>query len=247
MNILITNDDGIFAPGLKALASELIKNGHNVEIFAPDKQNSGKSHSITLRDALIVKKVNIPGLNCKSYSVSGTPADCVRAAVQINKSKYDFCFSGCNYGYNAGKDICYSGTVSAAFEANLNNIPAFAVSIDFDSENPKFETACIYTLKIFNKINQIIKDPIVININSPSVTSDKIMGIKVCNTDSSITNEYKTVKTDEEYSIKLIGRKLTEAGKDTDIYYLRQNYISLTPLMYDVDDYNIFDKLRKCL
>ena len=104
MNILLTNDDGVFAPGIKELGSQLLEKGYNVTIVAPEEQNSGKSHAITLMKKLYVKKVKIEGLSCNAYSVSGTPADCVRTAVELFSKEYDYCFSGCNLGYNAGMD-----------------------------------------------------------------------------------------------------------------------------------------------
>ena len=236
MNILLTNDDGIFAPGLKILAEGLINEGHNVTIFAPDRQNSGKSHSITLGHSLVVEKTEIEGLDCICYSVTGTPADCIRAAMQVSDTKYDFCFSGCNYGYNAGKDISYSGTVSAAIEANFYNIPSFAVSVDFDRITPHFDTACYYAIKIFNDVKEMVKYPAVININSPSIDIKSVKGIKVCSTGSSITDKYDMTETEKGYELKLVGRNFIKEKDYTDRHYLEENFITVTPLVYNLDD-----------
>src|SRR5665647_1089265 len=133
MRLLLTNDDGINAKGIYALAKEIEKN-HEVIIVAPDKERSACGHSITLTRPLIVRETKLIGLKSKAFSVDGTPADCVKIAInklidsKIN-GKIDMVVSGINKGLNLGTDVLYSGTVSAAIEATIYKIPAMTVSM----------------------------------------------------------------------------------------------------------------------
>ena len=131
MRILLTNDDGVMAEGIYALAKELEKD-HEVIIIAPETQRSAQSHAVTILQPLTVKEVKLDGLKSKAYSISGTPADCVRAGLEVLIDEpIDYVFSGINMGLNSGMDILYSGTVSAAIEANIYGIPSIAVSAEF--------------------------------------------------------------------------------------------------------------------
>src|SRR5690606_19674244 len=124
MRLLLVNDDGIHAEGINKLAMELEKK-HEVTIVAPNDERSAQSHALTLRKPLIVKEVKLEGIKSRAYSVSGTPADCVRIALdQLIKEPVDLVISGINKGLNVGMDVLYSGTVSAAIEANLYGIPS---------------------------------------------------------------------------------------------------------------------------
>ncbi len=130
MRLLLTNDDGINAKGIYALAKELEKN-HEVIIVAPDNERSACGHSITLTRPLIVKEIKLEGLKSKAFSVDGTPADCVKIAInKLIDSKIDMVVSGINKGLNLGTDVLYSGTVSAAIEASIYKIPAMAISME---------------------------------------------------------------------------------------------------------------------
>src|SRR5690554_2639976 len=124
MRILLTNDGGIKAEGIYALAKELEKE-HELIIVAPEIQKSAQSHAVTISQPLVVKEVELDGLKSKAYSISGTPADCVRAGLEVLiEEPVDFVFSGINMGLNSGMDVLYSGTVSAAIEANIYGIPS---------------------------------------------------------------------------------------------------------------------------
>ena len=134
MKILLTNDDGIMAEGIQTLAKELEKE-HEVIIVAPDIQKSAQSHAITLFKPLVIKTVKLEGIKGKAYSVNGTPADCVRAGIEALTDKpIDLVFSGINIGLNSGMDILYSGTVSAAIEASIYNMPSIAVSTEYTNQ-----------------------------------------------------------------------------------------------------------------
>ncbi len=243
MKILLTNDDGFFAPGIKAMAKALLEEGYDVKLFAPEFENSGKSHSITLMEKLNVNKVNIKGLDCQCYSVSGTPADCVRAAIQIEGNNFDYCFSGVNLGYNAGMDILYSGTVSAAIEANVFGINSIAVSAKYARDKTKFSSAAKSAIEVFDKLHDKLDRVQVLNVNVPNLNDSELAGIKICRVGGSIIDRYQTVKTDTGYTLELHGRNNEKEVNKSDRYYLEQGYVTVTPLVYDLTNIKLIEKL----
>ena len=128
MHFLLTNDDGISAVGLKALSQAALERGHTVTVCAPQTQQSATSHHLTLHAPLMTQEV--PWEGAEAYAVAGTPADCARIGILLSKQPIDYVFSGINDGVNAGTAVYYSGTVSAAREARMCNLPAMAVSIE---------------------------------------------------------------------------------------------------------------------
>lgn len=245
MNILLTNDDGVFAPGIAELGSQLIKKGYNVTIVAPESQNSGKSHAITLMQKIYVKQVKIEGLDCDAYSVSGTPADCVRAAIEIFGNKFDYCFSGCNLGYNAGMDILYSGTVSAAIEANVFDITSIAVSAQYNRENTNYKSASTVAIEVFEKIQDKMGETVVLNVNVPKLDYDNLSGIALCKIGGSVMDKYTTFKVQNGYTLELHGRNDHENLENTDRYYLDNGYATVTPLLYDLTSDELLDTLKE--
>ena len=229
MRILLTNDDGYFAPGILAFAKETRKRGHEVVIFAPDKENSAKSHSITILEPPHVKKVEIEDF--EAYSVSGTPADCVRAAIEVKGHNFDFVFSGCNLGLNSGMDILYSGTVSAAVEANILGIPSLALSAQYKHGNCNFQTAVYYGLEVFEKIKNL-KEAKLVNVNTPKLEINKVKGIKVASVGGSITDKFKKTVKGDTIKIEVVGRD-AQNDIETDRTYLEDGYVTVTPLIYD--------------
>ncbi|WBW49960.1 5'/3'-nucleotidase SurE [Peptoniphilus equinus] len=244
MNILVTNDDGYFAPGLKALAKALHDAGHNVTVMAPHQENSGMSHSITFLEALKVSPVTIEGLDVMAYSVSGTPADCVRAAVNILNRKFDFCFSGCNNGYNAGMDVLYSGTVSAAVEANLFNINAIAVSTEFKKTHMHYDTSARVALEVFDKIKDTLEPVQVVNINVPSMEYEKLSGIRAAKLGGVIQDHFDAEPQGDGFNIHLMRRDTQTYEKGTDRYLLQSGYATVTPLVYDFNNPALLHRLR---
>lgn len=247
MNILLTNDDGYFSEGIKELAKQLIAEGHRVTIVAPHEENSGKSHSITLMKKFNISPVTIEGVDAMCYSVSGTPADCVRAALNIIDTKFDFCFSGCNFGYNAGMDILYSGTVSAAIEANLMGINAIAVSSEFSREKMYYDTAAKVAIEVFNKVHSSLDEIQVININVPACEYKDLKGIRVAKIGGMVIDKYTKLQTESGYTLELKGREMKSYNEDTDRILLTNGYATVTPLLYDLTNEkllkNISDKL----
>lgn len=244
MKILLTNDDGINAEGLYTLAKELEKN-YEVIIVAPDNQRSAQSHAITLFKPIIVKEVKLEGLKSKAYSISGTPADCVRVGLDaLSDGDIDLVFSGINMGLNAGMDILYSGTVSAAIEANIYQIPSIAVSAEYLDGETNFNIAAKYAMKIFEKLKEkFMETSTLLNINVPYTEEEELAGIKVSKIGEPIYDYFFEGENGEgEKTLQVKGRKNIELEKDTDRYYLRQGYVTVTPLHYDLTN---FDSLKK--
>lgn len=246
MNILVTNDDGVFAPGIKYLVHELENAGYNVVVFAPHRECSGKSHSITLKEKIIVKEECLDGVKGKVYSVTGTPADCVRIAKEMLNEDFDLVVSGCNFGLNAGMDIHYSGTVSAAMEANLFGKSAIAISALVKNGEVMFETAVKCLIDVLKKYEDYLtKNVTVFNINTPCVKYEDIKGIKFCRVSKSALDNYSITFSGNSTEIILKGRKLIEHEENTDRYFLQRGYATVTPLIYDLSDEKIIEELNK--
>jgi 5'-nucleotidase len=170
MQILLTNDDGIFAPGLAAVYKQLINLG-DVTVVAPAESRSGASHSITYKVPLVCNKVDINGL-FNGFSVKGSPADCVKLAVmQLCDRPIDLLVAGINNGANAGINVYYSGTVAAAMEAAFLKIPSVAMSLASE-ENMDYDTAAKYCLQILKKMLPLESGE-VININVPLLSQGR--------------------------------------------------------------------------
>lgn len=250
MKLLLVNDDGIDAKGIFVLAKELEKY-HDVTVVAPDNQRSASSHSITLTRPLIVREVKVGGLKSMAYSVDGTPADCVKVAVdKLVDGKIDMVVSGINRGVNIGIDILYSGTVSAAVEAAINKIPSLAVSMYVKDNVEEYDTAAKYAAQIVNLAKDNgIKEDIVLNLNVPFLKEEEIKGIKVCKMGGSLfSNFFIESKTDnEEVSYTLEGKLNSTEIADADVYYLKSGYVTLTPLHYDLTNFNLLKDVEKWL
>lgn len=247
MNILVTNDDGINAEGIEILAKKLIEEGHKVTISAPNVENSGKSHAITFKSPLMVQEVDIEGLeDVKSLCVYGTPADCVRAAVHLLDEKFDFCFSGINSGFNAATNVLYSGTVSAAIEANLFDIPSIAVSAQWIKGHSKYEAAAQVAIDVFNNLDDL-KRLQVLNINVPYLDYEELEGIKVCKVGRDVMSIYDVSEENEGYNMRLRGFPKDNNEEDSDIYYLNRNYATVSPLLYDVTNMTLINELKEML
>ncbi|MBU3173169.1 5'/3'-nucleotidase SurE [Clostridium estertheticum] len=248
MRLLLTNDDGINAKGIYALAKELEKN-HEVIIVAPDKERSACGHSITLTRPLIVKETKLKGLKAKAFSVDGTPADCVKIAInKLTDAKIDMVVSGINRGFNLGTDVLYSGTVSAAIEATIYKIPAMAVSVEFDENTENYDIAAKYAGEILLKaIQNKINNDIVLNVNVPMLAENEIKGIKVCKIGSRLYNNKYVESIGEnnetQYQIKGTAKDIHE--EDSDTIYFKAGYVTVTPLHYDLTNFEILNDVGK--
>lgn len=247
MKLLITNDDGIWAKGIWAIAKELEKE-HDVVVVAPDNQRSACGHSITLDRALVVKKVALDGLKSEAYSVDGTPADCVRVGIEsVINGKVDMVVSGINNGLNIGIDVLYSGTVSAAIEAAFNNIPSMAISLQGTNKLEDYNVAAEYGKRILDRaINkELIKPGVVLNVNVPLIPEKDIKGIKICKVGNKVYDNIfcSEACNEQEFNVDIQGNLNTYYERCADKYFIKNGYVTITPLQYDLTNYKILNKV----
>lgn len=250
MRLLLVNDDGIHAEGIHILAEELEKD-YEIIIVAPDDQRSAQSQAITISKPLVVKETKLEGLKSKAYSVSGTPADCVRVALdKLIDGPVDMVLSGINMGLNVGMDVLYSGTVSAAIEANMYKIPSMALSAEWMDGKVDYHIAAKYGRYILEKTkDDFIKNNIILSINTPYLNEEDIKGIKVCKIGGVVYDYYlmENNHNNGEITLKLKGRKDNELEKDTDRFYLTQGYVTITPINYDLTNFKLLEKVKNWL
>ncbi|MEI6946863.1 5'/3'-nucleotidase SurE [Paraflavisolibacter sp. H34] len=246
--ILVTNDDGITAPGIHNLV-EAVKDLGKVIVVAPDKPQSGMGHAITIGVPLRLNKVNaFEGI--ESYQCTGTPVDCVKLAVdKILHHKPDICLSGINHGANHSINVIYSGTMSAAVEAAIESIPSVGFSLLDYSLEADFTAARKYAHMIVKQMLSTKLDKhTVLNVNFPKARVDEIKGIKVC--------RQAYAKYEEDFIERLDphGRKyywLTgefvnfDEGTDTDVWALANNFVSLVPVQFDMTHYSLKQNIEK--
>jgi 5'-nucleotidase len=237
--ILVTNDDGITAPGIRTLIKIMNKLG-DVVVVAPDSPQSGMGHAITLNDNLYCDPLNVEETaNHLEYSCSGTPADCVKIAKQeILKRKPDLCVSGINHGSNASINVIYSGTMSAAVEAGLEGIPAIGFSLLDYSLTADFSPCEDFVERIArNVLENKLPPGVVLNVNIPKLKREEIKGIKVCRQAKAHWREEFDKRTNPQGRdyYWLTGTFINEdEGEDTDEWALANNYISLVPIQFDL-------------
>ena len=244
MHILLTNDDGIFAPGLSAIYEELTKLGE-VTVVAPADGRSGASHSVTFFESLICEKVNVNGL-FSGYSVHGSPADCVKlACMELAKKPIDLLVAGINSGANVGINVYYSGTVAAAMEATFLKIPAVAMSLARE-ENMDFENAAEYCVKILKKLMPINRGEI-ININIPQLSAGTPKGVKaVPQSTEGFDESYIRQKNKQGQTLfQLTGGSHRDEEHTTDTMSLVEGFITITALASDMTDHSKTEKLGK--
>ncbi|WP_058306374.1 5'/3'-nucleotidase SurE [Gracilibacillus massiliensis] len=236
MRILVTNDDGIFHPGVEAMVSVLQHFG-DVYVVCPDEERSAISHSITLRNPIKAVPTNIFTTGISSWLVNGTPADCVKLGVEVlMKEPPDIVFSGINIGPNLGRDIYYSGTIAGASEAALYGIPAVAVSLaSFDKASVNYQQI----KALFYQIGEVIiqnKIPsgMLLNVNLPYTSKELCQGVKVVPLDMSVSR-YRHVGLNDPngniyYWLKDTYQELDELAKGKDFSLLRKNFVTISPI-----------------
>jgi 5'-nucleotidase len=247
MQILLTNDDGIFAPGLAAIYKELVKIG-DVTVVAPADSRSGASHSITFAEPLVCNKVDING-QFTGFSVQGSPADCVKlASMQLCTEPIDLLVAGINSGANVGINVYYSGTVAAAIEGAFLEIPAVAMSlaVEWPDSKPDFESAAEYCSKILEKLMPV-KAGEVININIPLLSQGRPKGIKVVPQSTGGFHEYYISQKNEQGQtvFQLAGGDHRVEDGPTDITSLVEGFITITALASDMTDHEKTRRLKK--
>jgi 5'-nucleotidase len=246
--ILITNDDGITAPGIRSLV-DAVKDLGKIVVVAPDKAQSGMGHAITIGTPLRLHKVNVFD-EIEAYQCSGTPVDCVKLAVdKILRRKPDLCLSGINHGANHSINVIYSGTMSAAVEAAIESIPSVGFSLlDYNIE-ADFSGAKKYVKIIVQKLLERKRDKhMVLNVNFPAVPEELIKGIKICRQAYAKYEEDFIERNDPNgrHYYWLTGEFVNfDKGKDTDVWALANNYVSVVPVQFDLTNYNLKTKLEK--
>lgn len=232
MRILISNDDGIFAPGILALTERLAQD-HEVLVVAPKEEQSGRSHAITLYKSVALRQVEMADLDVEAYSLDGTPADCVRVGIDyILGGNVDLVVAGINRGLNIGSDVPYSGTVSAAMEALHYGKPAIAVSAQIArgfSNFPASAEAAAYM--IGNLTEDFFADPFVLNINVPAVPDEEMKGWQTLANATRVSDRYRKVgKAGDTSFLQIYNRYPTECPAGSDLDYIRKGFITVSPL-----------------
>lgn len=246
--ILVTNDDGVQAKGLLELI-EIVKNLGRIVVVAPSEPQSGMSHAITVKTPIEVKKIREDN-NCVFYECTGTPVDCVKIAFnQLLKQKPDLLVSGFNHGSNSSSSIFYSGTMAAALEGCINEVPSIGFSLLSVDPDADFTASKHYAIKIINKVlaNGVPKS-ICLNVNVPPVTEDKIAGIRITRQTRGFWKEEfdKRVDTLGRSYYWLTGNFHNQEPEapDTDEWALKNNYISIVPLHIDLTSYDTLKSIQ---
>ena len=246
--ILVTNDDGISAPGIRALIAVMAEIG-TVVVVAPDSAQSATGHSITINDTLYINKISKDNDPILEYSCSGTPVDSVKLAVnEILKRKPDLCVSGINHGSNSSINVIYSGTMSAAVEAGIEGIPAIGFSLlDYDW-NADFEPIKSFIRTItLEVLENGLPESVVLNVNFPKLKEKEIRGIKICRQAKAIWMEKfdkrKTPQGRDYYW--LTGEFVNQdKGEDTDEWALANGYVSVVPVQFDLTAHHAIQQLN---
>ncbi len=246
--ILITNDDGVTAPGILNLV-EAVKDLGKIVVVAPDKPQSGMGHAITIGQPLRLHKIQSIE-NVETWSCTGTPVDCVKLAVdKVLHRKPDICLSGINHGANHSINVIYSGTMSAAVEAAIESIPSVGFSLLDYSIEADFTGARKFVRIIVEKM---LKGPLekhtVLNVNIPSVPVQLLKGFKICRQAYAKYEEDFLERNDPHgrHYYWLTGEFVNfDKGTDTDVWALANNYVSVVPVQFDLTNYTQKAELEK--
>ena len=248
--ILVTNDDGITAPGIRNLVSFMNEIG-DVVVVAPDSPQSGKGHAITINSTLTYEEISMDGPQ-KDYSLSGTPVDCVKFALdKILTRKPDLVVSGINHGANSSINVIYSGTMSAAVEAGVEGLQAIGFSLlDFSWDADKTKAKTFIQSIVKKVLENPIPKGIVLNVNIPKLPAEEIKGIKVC--------KQANAKWEESFDERVNphGKKYywlsgyfnnMDKSEDADETALSDGYISVVPVKFDLTAYEYLKDLQNIL
>lgn len=250
MRVLLTNDDGVHAQGIRSLRNALSEIA-TVEVIAPDRERSGAGHAITVDTPLRVTRTVMAGDTALAWAVSGTPSDCVKLGLDtILPWQPDFIISGINHGPNLGTDVLYSGTVSAALEGAINGIPALAVSLVSWERGDLFEQSAMMAAHILQQIKKEWVPPgTLLNINLPEREAADFQGIKWTRLG---VRRYVNVFTErvDPWGKRYfwLGGEVVDSGRvgdNTDVEVVKHGYVSVTPLHYDLTEYKLLDSLQQ--
>ena len=247
--ILITNDDGITSRGIKAMV-EIASSYGRVCVVAPNKPQSGMGHAITVNSGLSVTPFHFENTH-QAYSCTGTPADCVKLAIyHLLAEKPDLCLSGINHGSNVSINVIYSGTMSAALEGALEGVPSAGISlcnnhIDASLTAAKKATKEVIEMMLKNKPD----NNLCLNVNVPDIPANKLKGIKICRQGKGNWKEYyeEHKGTEGNEFLWLTGKfeNMEKRQKDTDLWALAHNYVSVVPVNADMSDYTELKKIKQ--
>lgn len=246
--ILVTNDDGITAPGIRTLIQVMNTIG-DVIVVAPDSPQSGMGHAITINSTLYCTEITVDDGPQKEYQCSGTPADCVKLAIrELMDRKPDLCVSGINHGSNSSINVIYSGTMSAAIEAGIEGVPAIGFSLLDYRWSADFSPLKPFIYKIVrNALTHKIPSDVVLNVNFPLLPKKEIKGIKICRQ----AKAHWVEKFDKRQSPMgkdyywLTGEFINkDGGDDTDEAALAKGYISIVPTQFDLTAHHAIQQLN---
>jgi len=250
MKILISNDDGIHAPGLRALAAAVADCGE-VTVIAPEREQSAAGHAVTLHKPLRMKEVPLPGLALKAYATNGTPADCIALGTVDRGDLPDLVLSGINAGANLAEEILYSGTASAAMEGALNNITSFALSVTAPASQARFDVAAELARRIVRSFpREAAPRARFFNVNVPSLPPEEIAGIEVTRLG------HRCYVNRMEKRLDPRGRPYywftgdpveRDSSPGTDIAAIASGKISITPLHFDLTSHDDITPLVEAL
>lgn len=245
--ILVTNDDSIHAKGIASLV-EAMKDLGDILIVAPDKPQSGTGHAITIHDPLRLKKSTLfPGYD--AYTCTGTPVDCVKLAIyEILHRRPDLLVSGVNHGSNAGTNVLYSGTMSAAVEGAIEGIPAVGFSLLDHSMDADFEASALYAKELATAVLQNgLQKGVCLNVNIPQGKPSELKGIKICRQGRAFWKDSFDKRKDPfggSY-FWLTGEFIeTDKGEDTDMWALEHKYVSVVPTQFDMTAHHLISHLN---
>lgn len=259
MKLLISNDDGIFALGIRTLADTLAQAGHNVTVVCPDRERSATGHGLTLHDPIRAEKVeSIFHPSIKAWACSGTPSDCVKLALgALIDGPPDFVLSGINHGSNLGTDVLYSGTVSAAMEGVIEGIPSIAFSLASHTSQ-EFQSAALFAKQLIHQFSkQPLPEVMLLNVNVPPLKPEEIAGVTI--TRQGVRRYFDTFEKRVDPRGKtyywLAGEVLEDVEQPahlhlpenvpTDVQAIRDKYITVTPLQYNLTDVVGVSSLQK--
>lgn len=248
--ILVTNDDGITAPGIRALIGMMKSLGDvDVYVVAPDSPQSAMGHAITINSTLHIEEMKIKNGAEREWSCSGTPVDCVKLAIdKILPRRPDLCVSGINHGSNSSINVIYSGTMSAAVEAGIEGIPSIGFSLSDFSYHADFHAAEKFIKQIAKQtLGNGLPEGTVLNVNIPKLPENELKGIKIC--------RQARAKWDEEFEERedprgrkyywLTGKFVNmDGGEDTDEWALENGFVSVVPVQFDLTAYKTIQALN---
>lgn len=246
MKVLISNDDGIESNGIKVLAEKLSNKGNNVLVVAPSGNRSACSHSLTIGKSIKLKEENIKG--CNAYSISGTPADCVKFSKLVFKDfDADCVVAGINKGHNIGSDILYSGTVAIACEAAYFGNVSFAFS-SFSLGESDFNLFSDYAIKIIEELLPCSSAGDIWNVNFPDNKVNGVKGVKITPLGKQLYSDRYEIDKNGDYV--LVGSLLDYKDNplDCDVEWIKKGYITITPILFNKTNYDKLNLVKdKCI